>query len=101
VINFPTIPTASCPVLKAPSDTTPEYFYGCGIDAAWTRHPVALWEASRGGPRTQQLAELLQVIAVGGLVAWLAAHVRRFQPRIGERGGAPTTSSRVSSPEGV
>ncbi len=76
-INLPTVPDATCPVLKAPTDTTPDYFYGCGLDAAWRLSPLALWEAAHGGPRTQQLAELLQVITIGGLVAWLAADVRR------------------------
>jgi hypothetical protein len=76
-INLPTVPDATCPVLKAPTDTTPAYFYGCGLDEAWRLSPLSLWEAAHGGPRTQQLAQLLQVIAIGGLVAWLAADVRR------------------------
>jgi hypothetical protein len=71
------VPDETCPVLKAPSDTTPDYFYGCGLDAAWRTSPLSLWEGARHGPHTQQLAELLQVIAIGGLVAWLAADVRR------------------------
>jgi hypothetical protein len=76
-INLPTVPDATCPVLKAPTDTTPAYFYGCGLDEAWRLSPLSLWEASHGGPRTQQLAQLLQVITIGALVAWLAADVRR------------------------
>ena len=78
---MPTVPDETCPVLKAPADTTSEYFYGCGLDAAWRTSPLSLWEASRGGPRTQQLAELLQVVTIGGLVAWLAADVARSRVR--------------------
>ena len=48
-----------------------------GIDAAWRLHPLSLWEASHGGPRTQQLAELLQAVTILALVAWLSADVRR------------------------
>jgi hypothetical protein len=76
-ITLPTVPDATCPVLKAPWDTTPSYFYGCGLDEAWRRRPLSLWEATHGGPHTQQLAELLQVIAIAALVTWLAADVRR------------------------
>jgi hypothetical protein len=76
-IALPTVPSESCPVLKAPWETTPDYFYGCGLDAAWRTSPLALWEAARHGPRTQQLAEVLQVLTIAGLVAWLAADVRR------------------------
>jgi hypothetical protein len=79
-IALPTVPSPSCPVLKAPADTTPDYFYGCGIDAAWRLDPLSLWEASRGGPRTQQLAELLQAVTIASLVAWLAADARRRRP---------------------
>jgi hypothetical protein len=102
-INLPTVPSASCPVLKAPWETTPDYFYGCGLDAAWRTSPLALWEASQHGPRTQQLAELLQVITIGGLVAWLAVDSRRQQARRRSRvqGEARSSSDRVSSPEGV
>ncbi len=77
VIALPTVPSESCPVLKAPWETTPDYFYGCGLDAAWRTSPLALWEAAGHGPRTQQLAEVLQVLTIAGLVAWLAADVRR------------------------
>lgn len=76
-IALPTVPDANCPVLKAPSETTPEYFYGCGLNAAWRLRPLALWEAAHDGPRTQQVAELLQVITIGALIAWLAADARR------------------------
>jgi hypothetical protein len=80
-INLPTVPSESCPVLKAPWETTPDYFYGCGLTAAWRTSPLSLWEAAHGGPRLQQVAELLQVITIGGLVAWLAADVRRARAR--------------------
>jgi hypothetical protein len=76
-IALPTVPSPSCPVLKAPADTTADYFYGCGIDAAWRLDPLSLWEASHGGPRTQQLAEVLQAVTIAGLVGWLAADARR------------------------
>jgi hypothetical protein len=76
-IALPTVPSPSCPVLKAPADTTAAYFYGCGLDAAWRLDPLSLWEAARSGPRTQQLAELLQAVTIAGLVAWLAVDVRR------------------------
>ena len=99
VIALPTVPSESCPVLKAPWETTPEYFYGCGLDAAWRTSPLALWEASRGGPRTQQLAELLQVITIGGLVAWLATDVRRHpHDRSRVPRGQLSSKDRVSSP---
>jgi hypothetical protein len=87
-INLPTVPDATCPVLKAPTETTPAYFYGCGLDEAWRLSPLSLWEAAHGGPRTQQLAQLLQVITIGALVAWLAADVRR------ERRGTASRSAR-------
>jgi hypothetical protein len=83
-INLPTVPDATCPVLKAPTETTPAYFYGCGLDEAWRLSPLSLWEATRRGPRTQQLAELLQVITIGGLVAWLAEDVRRRRRAVPE-----------------
>jgi hypothetical protein len=76
-IALPTVPSPSCPVLKAPAETTADYFYGCGIDAAWRLDPLSLWEAARGGPRTQQLAQVLQAVTIGGLVGWLAVDARR------------------------
>jgi len=98
-IALPTVPSESCPVLKAPWETRREYFYGCGLDAAWRTSPLALWEASRGGPRTQQLAELLQVITIGGLVAWLATDVRRHpHDRSRVPRGQLSSKDRVSSP---
>ena len=99
VIALPTVPTESCPVLKAPWETTPDYFYGCGLDAAWRTRPLALWEAAGHGPRTQHLAEVLQVLTIAGLVAWLAADVRRRpgQPprrRADEPSQRPSTEKR-------
>jgi hypothetical protein len=89
-ILLPAVPDATCPVLKAPSETTPEYFYGCGIDAAWRTSPLSLWEA-------QQLAELLQVLTIGGLVAWLAADVRRSPPGSRVRSASWRARKRVST----
>jgi hypothetical protein len=88
-------------VLKAPSQTTPEYFYGCGLTAAWRTSPLSLWEAAQHGPRTQQLAEVLEVVTIGGLVAWLAADTRRRLPTTRSRARADQRSSadRVSSTE--
>jgi hypothetical protein len=80
-IALPTVPSPSCPVLKAPAETTADYFYGCGLDAAWRLDPLSLGEAAHGGPRTQQLAELLQAVTIGGLVAWLARDTRRRSTR--------------------
>jgi hypothetical protein len=91
-IALPTVPSPSCPVLKAPAETTADYFYGCGLDAAWRVDPLSLWEASRGGPHTQQLAEVLQAVTIVGLVAWLAADARR------RRASAPPPSLRVGEP---
>ncbi len=88
-IALPTVPSASCPVLKAPWDTTPAYFYGCGIDAAWRLRPLSLWEASHGGPRTQQLAEALQAVTILALVAWLSADVRRRPAAARQMAAAP------------
>ncbi len=96
-ILLPTVPSASCPVLKAPSETTPEYFYGCGLTAAWRTSPLSLWEGAQHGPRTQQLAEVLEVLTIGGLVAWLAADVSRSRVRSTTHIGL----QRVSSSEGV
>jgi hypothetical protein len=76
-IALPTVPSPSCPVLKAPAETTADYFYGCGLDAAWRLDPLSLGEATRGGPRTQQLAEVLQAVTIVGLVAWLARDSQR------------------------
>jgi hypothetical protein len=90
------VPDETCPVLKAPWETTPDYFYGCGLDAAWRTSPLALWEAAQHGPRTQQLAEVLQVITIGGLVAWLAADTRRS----GARSASSRARTRVSSAAG-
>jgi hypothetical protein len=92
-INLPTVPDATCPVLKAPTETTPAYFYGCGLDEAWRLSPLSLWEGARGGPWTQQLAEVLQVVTIGGLVAWLAADVRRRR----EEGRPAPEPARVST----
>ena len=96
-INLPTVSSPSCPVLKAPWETTPDYFYGCGLTAAWRTSPLSLWEVVQRGPRTQQLAEVLQVITIGGLVAWLAADGRRSRARLATHIGL----ERVSLPEGV
>jgi hypothetical protein len=76
-IALPTVPSASCPVLKAPWETTPGYFYGCGLDAAWRLHPLSLGEAVHGGPASQKLAELLQAVTIIALVWWLYDDVRR------------------------
>jgi hypothetical protein len=97
-INLPTVPSESCPVLKAPWETTPGYFYGCGLTAAWRTSPLSLWEAVQHGPRTQQVAEVLQVITIGGLVAWLAADVaRRRAPSGAQVGRIPATHVRSAS----
>jgi hypothetical protein len=80
-IALPTVPSPSCPVLKAPAETTADYFYGCGLDAAWRLDPLSLGEATGGGPRTQQLAEALQAMTIVGLVAWLARDTRRRSTR--------------------
>jgi hypothetical protein len=76
-IALPTVPSDSCPVLKAPWETTPDYFYGCGLTAAWRLSPLSLWEAAHKGPWTQQLAQLLQAFTIAGLIAWLHTDVRR------------------------
>ena len=97
-IALPTVPSPSCPVLKAPAETTADYFYGCGIDAAWRLDPLSLWEAARGGPRTQQLAEALQAVTIAGLVAWLSADARRRRrgPPTSVSVGEPARNRRVS-----
>jgi hypothetical protein len=76
-IALPTVPDVTCPVLKPVQDATPSYFYGCGLDAAWRLRPLSLWEASKGGPATQQFAEVLQAVTIGALLAWLVSDVRR------------------------
>jgi hypothetical protein len=80
-ILLPTVPDATCPVLKAPWETTAGYFYGCGIDEAWRLHPLSLWQATRHGAAPQQVAEALQAVTIAALVAWLAADVRRRPER--------------------
>jgi hypothetical protein len=76
-VALPTVPDATCPVLKPVQDATPSYFYGCGLNAAWRLRPLSLWEASKGGPATQRLAEVLQAVTIGALVTWLVVDVRR------------------------
>ena len=75
-IEFPLVLDAACPALYPVQQTTPDYFYGCGLHEAWRLHPLSLWHAAQEGPATQQLAELLQAtVTITGAV-WLALRAR-------------------------
>ena len=60
-IDLPLVTDAACPQILELEDTTADVFYGCGLHAAWRLDPLSLWEASGGGPTTQQVAQGLLV----------------------------------------
>jgi hypothetical protein len=100
-IEFPLVLDAACPVLYPVRETTPEYFYGCGLHAAWRLDPLSLWSAAQDGPATQQLAEILQaVIAIAGAL-WLRLGTReslRSDPSSGSGGSVFETSASAPDP---
>jgi hypothetical protein len=80
-IELPLVTDAACPRIVPIEQASDDYFYGCGLHQAWRLDPLSLWEASRHGPSTQTVAQVLEVVAVAGATTWL--YRRNRHPRRG------------------
>jgi len=93
-IELPGVPDAACPVVSPITESTADYFYGCGLHQAWRLDPLSLWEGAGHGPATQTVAQIALALAVATAGLWLHGRARRARVSL-----EPTSPAEPAAPK--